>query len=82
MGFFLSFFSGRKKDNVSVSVRTLCYNPQDMLENIMLTNYSSKECLMTPQHSEDGLLFICGCIGDHECNDRLVFEKGANGVFK
>ncbi|XP_016094376.1 TGF-beta receptor type-2-like [Sinocyclocheilus grahami] len=71
-----------KKDNVSVSVRTLCYNPQDMLENIMLTNYSSKECLMTPQHSEDGLLFICGCVGDLECNDRLVFEKGANGFSK
>uniref|UniRef100_A0A8C1VSM1 TGF-beta receptor type-2 n=1 Tax=Cyprinus carpio TaxID=7962 RepID=A0A8C1VSM1_CYPCA len=67
-----------RKDNVSVSVRTLCYNPQDMLENIMLTNYSSKECLMTPQHSEDGLLFICGCIGEHECNDRLIFDKGVN----
>uniref|UniRef100_A0A673HB36 Serine/threonine-protein kinase receptor n=1 Tax=Sinocyclocheilus rhinocerous TaxID=307959 RepID=A0A673HB36_9TELE len=69
-----------KKDNASVSVRTLCYNPQDMLENIMLANYSSKECLMTPQHSEDGLLFICGCIGDHECNDRLIFDKGVNVV--
>uniref|UniRef100_A0A671KK12 Serine/threonine-protein kinase receptor n=1 Tax=Sinocyclocheilus anshuiensis TaxID=1608454 RepID=A0A671KK12_9TELE len=69
-----------KKDNVSVSVRTLCYNPQDMLENIMLANYSSKECLMAPQHSEDGLLFICGCIGDHECNDRLIFDKGVNVV--
>uniref|UniRef100_A0A9R1SCG7 Serine/threonine-protein kinase receptor n=2 Tax=Cyprinus carpio TaxID=7962 RepID=A0A9R1SCG7_CYPCA len=71
-----------RKDNVSVSVRTLCYNPQDMLENIMLTNYSSKECLMTPQHSEDGLLFICGCIGEHECNDRLIFDKGVNGFSK
>uniref|UniRef100_A0A671KMJ2 TGF-beta receptor type-2 n=1 Tax=Sinocyclocheilus anshuiensis TaxID=1608454 RepID=A0A671KMJ2_9TELE len=81
-GFFLSlfFFPHRKKDNVSVSVRTLCYNPQDMLENIMLANYSSKECLMAPQHSEDGLLFICGCIGDHECNDRLIFDKGVNVV--
>lgn len=71
-----------KKDNVSVSVRTLCYNPQDMLENIMLANYSSKECLMTPQHSEDGLLFICGCIGEQECNDRLIFDKGVNGFSK
>ncbi|ROL50451.1 TGF-beta receptor type-2, partial [Anabarilius grahami] len=71
-----------KKDNVSMSVRTLCYNPKDMLENIMLANYSSKECLMTPQPSEDGLLFICGCIGDHECNDRLIFDKGANGFSK
>lgn len=71
-----------KKDNVSVSVRTLCYNPQDMLENIMLANYSSKQCLMTPQHSEDGLLFICGCIGEQECNDRLIFDKGVNGFSK
>lgn len=78
---FLSFFfSHRKKDNVSMSVRTLCYNPKDMLDSIMLANYSSKECLMTPQPSEDGLLFICGCIGDHECNDRLIFDKGANGI--
>ncbi|XP_052003840.1 TGF-beta receptor type-2 [Xyrauchen texanus] len=68
-----------KKDNVSVNVQTLCYNPQNMLENILLANYSSKECLMTPQPSEDGLLFICGCIGDHECNDKLIFDKGANG---
>lgn len=71
-----------KKDNVSMSVRTLCYNPKDMLDSIMLANYSSKECLMTPQPSEDGLLFICGCIGDHECNDRLIFDKGANGFSK
>ncbi|XP_051762969.1 TGF-beta receptor type-2 [Ctenopharyngodon idella] len=71
-----------KKDNVSMSVRTLCYNPKDMLENIMLANYSSKECLMTPQPSEDGLLFICGCTGVHECNDKLVFDKGANGFSK
>ncbi|XP_056321659.1 TGF-beta receptor type-2 [Danio aesculapii] len=71
-----------KKDNVSVSVQTLCYNPQDMLENIMLANYSSKECLMSPHPSEDGLLFICSCAGDHECNDRLIFDKGPNGFSK
>lgn len=71
-----------KKDNVSMSVRTLCYNPQDMLGNIMLANYSSKECLMSPHPSEDGLLFICSCVGDHECNDRLVFDKGLNGFSK
>lgn len=71
-----------KKDNVSMSVRTLCYNPQDILGNIMLANYSSKECLMSPHPSEDGLLFICSCVGDHECNDRLVFDKGLNGFSK
>ncbi|TRZ03726.1 hypothetical protein DNTS_009731 [Danionella cerebrum] len=71
-----------RKDNVSVSVRTLCYNPKDMLENIMLANYSSKECLMSPRPSEDGLLYICACVGDHECNDRLVFDKGPNGFSK
>ncbi|XP_030643476.1 TGF-beta receptor type-2 [Chanos chanos] len=71
-----------RKDNESVSVRTLCHHPQHAIENIMLSNYSSTECVMTPQPSEDGLLFVCGCIGLHECNDKLIFDKGANGFSK
>ncbi|XP_055071055.2 TGF-beta receptor type-2 [Misgurnus anguillicaudatus] len=71
-----------KKDNVSVSVKTMCYNPQHPLENIILTNYSTTECLMSPLPSDDGLLFICACIGDQECNDKLIFDKGPNGYSK
>ena len=69
----------RRKDNETVSVRTLCHHPQQALDNIVLANYSSTECTMLPQPSEDGLLFVCGCVGDHECNDKLIFDKGAHG---
>ncbi|XP_056611580.1 TGF-beta receptor type-2 isoform X1 [Triplophysa dalaica] len=71
-----------RKDNASVSVRTMCYNPQNPLENIILANYSTTECLMTPQPSDDGLMYICACIGDQECNDQLIFDKGPNGYSK
>ena len=62
-----------------MSVKTLCHQPQQPLENIMLSNYSSNECVMAPQPSEDGVLFVCGCLGEHECNDKLIFDKGSNG---
>ncbi|CAB1347119.1 unnamed protein product [Coregonus sp. 'balchen'] len=71
-----------RKDNQSMSVKTLCHQPQQPLENIMLSNYSSSECVMAPQPSEDGVLFICGCLGEHECNDKLIFDKGSNGFSK
>ncbi|XP_028846080.1 TGF-beta receptor type-2 [Denticeps clupeoides] len=71
-----------KKDNVSMTVRTLCHHPQQVIENIVLGNYSSSECLMAPQAAEDGLVYVCGCVGLHDCNDKLVFDKGANGFSK
>ncbi|KAL7865460.1 hypothetical protein SRHO_G00107070 [Serrasalmus rhombeus] len=68
-----------KKENESVSVRTLCHNPQHALENMVLSNDSSTECLMTPLPSENGMLFLCSCIREHDCNDRLIFDKGPHG---
>ncbi|XP_017547126.1 TGF-beta receptor type-2 [Pygocentrus nattereri] len=68
-----------KKENESVSVRTLCHNPQHTLENMVLSNDSSTECLMTPLPSENGMLFLCSCIREHDCNDRLIFDKGPHG---
>lgn len=69
----------RKQDNDSVSVRTLCHHPKQPLENIVLANYSSRECVMSRQPSEEGLLFVCGCGEEPECNDKLIFEKSPNG---
>ncbi|XP_018581925.1 TGF-beta receptor type-2 isoform X1 [Scleropages formosus] len=71
-----------KQNNGSVSVRTLCHHPQDAVDNIMISNYSSTECVMVPQPTEEGALFICGCVNAHECNDKLIFEKGSNGLLK
>ncbi|KAG7467537.1 hypothetical protein MATL_G00154800 [Megalops atlanticus] len=71
-----------KQDNDSVSVRTLCHHPKQPLENIVLSNYSSPECVMARQPSEDGLLFVCACAAEQECNDKLIFDKGSNGFAK
>ncbi|XP_060786207.1 TGF-beta receptor type-2-like isoform X2 [Neoarius graeffei] len=68
-----------KKENNSVSVQTLCHNPQHALENIVLSNTSSAECVMTSVPSENSMLFLCSCIREHDCNDKLIFERGANG---
>lgn len=62
-----------------MSVQTLCHNPQNALENIVLSNTSSTECVMASIPSENSMLFLCSCIREHDCNDRLIFEKGANG---
>ncbi|KAG9271611.1 TGF-beta receptor type-2 [Astyanax mexicanus] len=68
-----------KKENESVSVQTMCHNPQHALENIVLSNHSSTECVMTPLPSENGMLFLCSCVREHDCNDRLIFDKGPHG---
>nr|XP_015213826.1 PREDICTED: TGF-beta receptor type-2-like isoform X1 [Lepisosteus oculatus] len=71
-----------KQDNESVSVRTLCHHPQETLENIMVSNYSTTQCVMVQQSSDEGTVYICGCVEDHECNDMLVFDKHSNGYLK
>ncbi|XP_062312729.1 TGF-beta receptor type-2 [Osmerus eperlanus] len=74
-----------RKTNASLSVQTLCHHPQQPLESMdvtLLANSSSRQCVMMPQPSDDGVLFFCGCVGDHECNDKLIFDKGSNGFSK
>ncbi|MBN3307401.1 TGFR2 protein, partial [Amia calva] len=68
-----------RQDNGNVSVRTLCHHPQHALEDIVLSNYSSSECRMVQQSSDEGTVYICACVNEHECNDKLIFEKGFNG---
>lgn len=69
----------RKQDNVSVSVRTLCHHPQMPIERVLISNYSTTQCVMVPQPSEEGNTYICGCTSEQECNDMLIFDKGSNG---
>ncbi|KAK1165813.1 TGF-beta receptor type-2 [Acipenser oxyrinchus oxyrinchus] len=71
-----------KQDNKSISVRTMCHDPQLPVENAMVPNYTTRECLMVQQPSEEGALYICGCMGEQECNDKLIFEKDDNGYAK
>ncbi|KAM8934063.1 TGF-beta receptor type-2-like [Pelodytes ibericus] len=62
-----------KQDNDSLTVSSLCHNPLQPLENIMVPNYNSTQCIMSDISSPSGRLYVCGCVEEQECNDRLIF---------
>ncbi|XP_019409479.1 PREDICTED: TGF-beta receptor type-2-like [Crocodylus porosus] len=68
-----------RQDNESISISTLCHNPQLPIENIMVPNYNTSRCIMTHLPREDGAFYICGCVDEQECNDKLIFENHTNG---
>ncbi|XP_061547964.1 TGF-beta receptor type-2-like isoform X2 [Phycodurus eques] len=78
------------ESNASVSVRTRCHNPALPLDGLeetkLLLNSTSHECHMTRaaqtlQTAQLGvILHVCGCSGEHECNDKLIFRRAANGL--
>lgn len=61
----------------------MCHDPSLPLEGVtpgLLLNFStSRKCHMTPATAEDAAMMVCGCHGEDECNDQLIFQKGANG---
>lgn len=72
----------RRKTNETMTVQTMCHNPILPLEGVdpaLLLNFTSRECHMSSQPTEEGAMMVCGCQGEHECNDKLIFDKGANG---
>ncbi|XP_041662459.1 TGF-beta receptor type-2 isoform X2 [Cheilinus undulatus] len=74
-----------RKTNDTMTVHTMCHNPSLPLEGVdprLLLNFTSRECHMTQQPTDEGAMMVCGCHGDHECNDILIFDKGANGFSK
>lgn len=65
-----------------MTVHTMCHNPTVPLEGVnpaLLLNFTSRECHMTSQPAEGATMMVCGCQGEHECNDKLIFDQGANG---
>ncbi|XP_039674799.1 TGF-beta receptor type-2 [Perca fluviatilis] len=74
-----------RKNNNTMTVHTMCHNPALPLEGVdprLLLNFTSRECHMVPQPAQDGAMMVCGCHGEHECNDKLIFDKGAHGFSK
>ncbi|XP_056899084.1 TGF-beta receptor type-2-like, partial [Takifugu flavidus] len=74
-----------RKTNESMTVHTMCHDPTLPLEGVnpaLLLNFTSRECHMTSQPTEGATMMVCGCRGEHECNDRLIFDQGANGFAK
>ncbi|XP_069080392.1 TGF-beta receptor type-2-like [Pleurodeles waltl] len=70
-----------KQDSAKASTQiiTLCHLPHLPVENIIVQNYNTSRCLMSQQPSERGLLYVCGCVDEQECNDKLIFENHMNG---
>lgn len=65
-----------------MTVHTMCHDPTVPLEGVnpaLLLNFTSRECHMTSQPAEGATMMVCGCQGEHECNDKLIFDQGANG---
>ncbi|NWV35460.1 TGFR2 protein, partial [Grantiella picta] len=68
-----------RQDNESIRISTLCHNPHRPIENLMVPNYNTSRCIMSHQPSEDAIIYICGCVDEQECNDKLIFENHTNG---
>ncbi|XP_012738213.2 TGF-beta receptor type-2 [Fundulus heteroclitus] len=74
-----------RKQNDSQTVQTMCHNPElplDGVDPLLLLNFTSRECHMVPQPAVDGDMMVCGCQGQAECNDKLIFSKGFDGLSK
>ncbi|XP_075037354.1 TGF-beta receptor type-2-like [Mixophyes fleayi] len=68
-----------KQDNDSVQVITLCHHPQYPLENVLVPSYNSVRCVMEAVPTRTGRLYICGCVDEQECNDKLIFYNDIDG---
>lgn len=68
-----------KQDNASVQVMSLCHHPLLPLQNIQLPSYNTARCVMQAMSADSGLLYICGCVEEQECNDKLIFYNQSNG---
>uniref|UniRef100_A0A3P9KBB8 TGF-beta receptor type-2 n=1 Tax=Oryzias latipes TaxID=8090 RepID=A0A3P9KBB8_ORYLA len=71
-----------RKTNETMTVHTMCHHPNLPLEGInprLLLNFTSRECHMLPQPADEGVMMVCGCQGEQECNDKLIFDKGVSG---
>ncbi|XP_075685123.1 TGF-beta receptor type-2-like [Rhinoderma darwinii] len=68
-----------KQDNDSVQVMSLCHHPLLPLENVVLPSYNTARCVMQAMSSDSGLLYMCGCVEEQECNDKLIFYNQSNG---
>ncbi|XP_059822342.1 TGF-beta receptor type-2 isoform X1 [Hypanus sabinus] len=67
-----------RKNNESTSVQTMCHYPHLPVEDIIITTYNTTVCIMTEQPVGKGIVYVCGCTNEQECNDKLIFEAELN----
>lgn len=44
------------------------------LYGIMLDDYNSSTCVMKEKNTTSGMVHLCSCTGNEECNDMLLFS--------
>ena len=62
----------RRKTEGNMTMDTVCHNPAQRLNGLMLDDYNSSRCEMRERKGMGSIFFICSCSMD-ECNDSVVF---------
>ncbi|XP_053570225.1 TGF-beta receptor type-2 isoform X2 [Bombina bombina] len=70
-----------RKNDTSVTLETLCHDPQVELYGYKLDDYNSTTCIMKEKKMAGGTMFMCSCKGE-ECNDHLIFTLEESSVWK
>ncbi|KAM4626209.1 TGF-beta receptor type-2-like isoform 2-T2 [Discoglossus pictus] len=64
-----------RQENHSVRVSSFCHHPLLPLENILVPGYNSRLCVMNPVPSASSRVYVCGCVYEQACNERLIFHN-------
>lgn len=62
-----------RKNEQNNTVETLCHTPDKPLYGILLMDYNNTQCDMKAQKSDSGLVYMCSCSMNDECNNNLLF---------
>ncbi|XP_074539599.1 TGF-beta receptor type-2 [Halichoeres trimaculatus] len=63
-----------RKNETGFSIETLCHDPSKSLYGVMLDDYNSTTCVMKEKNTTSGMVHMCSCSNEEECNDELFFS--------
>ncbi|XP_073343684.1 TGF-beta receptor type-2-like [Pagrus major] len=63
-----------RKNETDFSIESLCHDPSKPLYGIMVDDYNSSTCVMKEKNTTSGMVHLCSCTGEEECNDMLLFS--------
>ncbi|XP_044149824.1 TGF-beta receptor type-2 [Bufo gargarizans] len=60
-----------RSNGTSATEETLCHDPTQPIYGYMLDDYNNKNCIMKEKKTSEGIMFMCSCSYEEECN--LIF---------
>ncbi|KAM9309626.1 TGF-beta receptor type-2 isoform 2-T2 [Pholidichthys leucotaenia] len=63
-----------KENGTGFYIETLCHSPSVPLYGVMLDDYNSSTCVMKEKNTTMGMVQLCSCSVDEECNNKLIFS--------